>query len=64
MALEGAVRRLVGTMVAARMVVMRWIGRGIDGGRGDETMIYFVGERAGGVVVEMPKMRAIFLLER
>jgi len=46
------------------MVMMSLIGREIGGGRGDVTMVYFVEERAGGVVVEMRKMRAIFLLER
>jgi len=51
-------------MVAALAVVMRWIEREIGGGRGAETMAYFVEERAGGVVVEMPQTRAIFLLER
>lgn len=64
LASEGAVRPLVGTMVAALAVVMRWIEREIGGGRGAETMAYFVEERAGGVVVEMPQTRAIFLLER
>jgi hypothetical protein len=64
LALEEAVRRLVDTMVAARRVLKRLIRKEIGGGKGNETMVCFVEERAGGVVVEMLKMRAIFLLER
>jgi hypothetical protein len=51
-------------MVAARRVLKRLIRKEIGGGRRDEIVVYFVGEveGEGGVVVEMLKMRAIFLL--